>query len=76
MNLAGRLEKRKEKSHDELVRQKELEILEAHKQSESIKEGLSKEAIQNEKSLLAVLIYLIVAQFGVFSSPTLSAPNV
>ncbi len=76
IRFSERMQKDKKTSHEELVRKKELEILEAHKQSETIKEGLSKEAIQNEKSLLAVLIYLVVAQFGVFSSPTLSAPNI
>ena len=59
---------------DELLRK--WEIKEAKKQTESIKEGFSKESITNDKSLLAVLVYLVVAQFGVFSSPTLSAPNV
>jgi hypothetical protein len=66
----------KDKEHEELIRKKEAEILETRKQSESLKEGISKEALGNEKSLLAVLVYLVVAQFGVFSSPTLSAPNV
>lgn len=58
-----------------VVLEKERKI-EEYRQQENIKEMFSKEALHNEKSLLSVLVYLIVAQFGVFSSPTLSAPNV
>ena len=58
-----------------VVLEKERKI-EGYRQQENIKEMFSKEALHNEKSLLSVLVYLIVAQFGVFSSPTLSAPNV
>lgn len=75
LNFADRINGKKRDNQRDLIMKKELEILEAKKQSETIKEGLSKEAISNEKSLLAVLVYLVVAQFGVFSSPTLSAPN-
>jgi hypothetical protein len=32
--------------------------------------------LTTDKSLLAVLSYVIIAEFGIFSSPTLSAPNV
>ncbi len=60
---------------DTVVLEKERKI-EEYRQQENIKEMFSKEALHNEKSLLSVLVYLIVAQFGVFSSPTLSAPNV
>ena len=62
------------KSIDTVVLEKERKIEQI--QQENIKEMFSKEALHNEKSLLSVLVYLIVAQFGVFSSPTLSAPNV
>ena len=58
-----------------VVLEKERKI-EEYRQQENIREMFSKEALHNEKSLLSVLVYLIVAQFGVFSSPTLSAPNV
>ncbi len=33
-------------------------------------------SLKNDRSLLAVLSYVIIAQFGVFSGVTLSAPNV
>lgn len=32
-------------------------------------------SVKNDKSLLSVLTFLVVAQFGVFSSNTISAPN-
>ncbi|MBN2368157.1 hypothetical protein JXC34_03985 [Candidatus Woesearchaeota archaeon] len=62
----------------ELELKKEIQAEEAalHHQQESLKGTFSKEALQNEKSVFAVLVYLIVAEFGVFSSPTLSAPSV
>jgi hypothetical protein len=45
----------------------------------SIKEELLKElslqSLKTEKSLLSVVVYLVIAQFGVFSSVTISAPN-
>ncbi|MBU0758563.1 MAG: hypothetical protein KKF44_10935 [Nanoarchaeota archaeon] len=50
-----------------------IEHEEAH--TENVKDMFSKESLKSDKSLITVLIYLIVAQFGVFSSPTLSAPN-
>ncbi|MFH1586425.1 MAG: hypothetical protein ABID38_01050 [Candidatus Diapherotrites archaeon] len=33
------------------------------------------DSMQNDRSILAVLSYVIIAQFGVFSSVTLAAPN-
>ncbi|MFH2021561.1 MAG: hypothetical protein ABIJ34_09190 [archaeon] len=45
-------------------------------QQENINQVFTKDSISNEKSLMTVLVYLIVAEFGVFSSPTLSAPSV
>ncbi|MBN1502897.1 hypothetical protein JW930_05100 [Candidatus Woesearchaeota archaeon] len=42
----------------------------------SVKDAFSKHAIQSDKSLLTVLLYCIVAEFGVFSSRTISAPSV
>ncbi len=74
LDVAARMQKKEYDKHNEVVMKKEQE--EMKKQSDSLKEGFSKQAISNEKSLLAVLVYLVVAQFGVFSSPTLSAPNV
>ena len=44
--------------------------------TENIKQIFSKESLNSDKSLIMVLVYLIVAEFGVFSSPTLSAPNI
>jgi hypothetical protein len=37
---------------------------------------LSMDTLKNDRSLGAVLAYLVVAEFGVFSSKTISAPNV
>jgi len=34
-----------------------------------------KAQITNDRSLLAVIGYVIIAEFGIFSSPTMSAPN-
>lgn len=34
------------------------------------------EQLQTDKSLLAVLSYIIIAEFGIFSTPTLAAPTV
>ena len=73
LKLADRIKQRQ--TPDAVVLEKERQI-EQYKQQENIKEMFSKEALHNEKSLLSVLVYLIVAQFGVFSSPTLSSPNV
>jgi uncharacterized membrane protein len=40
-----------------------------------MKETLSVNSIKSDKSLGAVLAYLVVAQFGVFSSKTMPAPS-
>jgi len=45
-------------------------------QKQKVKGIFTKDAISHEKPITAILIYLVVAEFGVFSSPTLSAPNV
>ncbi len=66
--------RQKQDAHATIL-EKERKI-EQYKQQENLKDMFSKESLQNEKSLLSVLVYLIVAEFGVFSSPTLSAPNV
>ncbi len=42
----------------------------------SFKEMFGKSALKGEKSLLSVLAFVVVAQFGVFSSMTIAAPNV
>lgn len=42
----------------------------------NLKETFSKHAIQSDKSLLTVILYCIVAEFGVFSSRTITAPSV
>lgn len=41
----------------------------------AVKETLSVSNLKNDKSLGAVLAYLIIAQFGVFSSKTIPAPT-
>ena len=41
----------------------------------SVKETLSISSLKNDRSLGAVLAYLVVAQFGVFSSKTIPAPS-
>ncbi|MBD3204248.1 hypothetical protein GF327_08180 [Candidatus Woesearchaeota archaeon] len=46
------------------------------KQTSNIKDMFTKHSLKSDKSLVTVLIYLIVAEFGVFSSPTLAAPNI
>ena len=63
---------------NELFRSKHPRVIDNNTENEQVANDIiiKLEAITNEKSLLAVLVYLIVAQFGVFSSPTLSAPNV
>ncbi|MBU5689596.1 MAG: hypothetical protein QXM68_01290 [Candidatus Aenigmatarchaeota archaeon] len=38
-------------------------------------ETIKTEILFKEKSILAILIYLIIAEFGIFSSPTKTAPN-
>jgi len=40
----------------------------------SLRETLSMKSLENDRSLGAVLAYLIIAQFGVFSSVTIPAP--
>lgn len=52
-------------------------ILEAPKiyTLESLKKPFQ-EQFKTDKSLLAVLSYVIIAEFGIFSSPTVSAPNI
>ncbi|MBN2421777.1 hypothetical protein JXB41_01005 [Candidatus Woesearchaeota archaeon] len=44
--------------------------------TENVGQIFSKDSLKSDKSLITVLIYLLVAEFGVFSSPTLSAPNI
>lgn len=40
-----------------------------------IKDAFSWESVKADKSLLSVLAFMMVAQFGVFSSKTIAAPN-
>lgn len=40
-----------------------------------LKKELSLQMIRQEKNLLAILVYLIIAEFGIFSSPTMVAPT-
>ncbi len=41
-----------------------------------MKDMFSLQSITNDKSLLSVMTFMVVAQFGVFSSKTISAPNI
>ncbi|PIO05219.1 hypothetical protein COT47_05655, partial [Candidatus Woesearchaeota archaeon CG08_land_8_20_14_0_20_43_7] len=41
-----------------------------------VKSVFSKDAMKSNKSLLSVLTYLLIGEFGVFSSKTIAAPNV
>jgi hypothetical protein len=41
----------------------------------NLKNELSIQMIRQEKNLLAILVYLIIAEFGIFSSPTMAAPT-
>lgn len=51
------------------------ETIVPEKQENTI-ETLKSEILFKEKSIIAILIYLIIAEFGIFSSPTKTAPNV
>jgi uncharacterized membrane protein len=44
-------------------------------QMKEFKTFFSMDSLKNDKSLLSVLTFLVVAEFGVFSSNTISAPN-
>ena len=61
-----------------VLERKKLELQEEEDliQRQNLKGMFTKDAIAHEKSITSILIYLVVAEFGVFSSPTLSAPNV
>jgi len=45
------------------------------KEINELKNIFSIQAIKQDKNLLSVLVYLIIGQFGIFSSPTISPPN-
>jgi hypothetical protein len=45
-------------------------------QIKDFKTFFSLDSLKNDKSLLSVLTFLVVAEFGVFSSKTVSAPNI
>jgi len=40
-----------------------------------LKNEFSLQMIKHDKNLLSVLVYLIIGQFGIFSSPTIAPPN-
>jgi len=75
LEISYRLKNREDYQLLQQQREIELKKQELKLEQENLKSMFSKESLENEKSLLAVLVYLIVAEFGVFSSPTLSAPN-
>lgn len=41
----------------------------------SLKQEFSLQMIKQDKNLLSVLVYLIIGQFGIFSSPTVAPPS-
>lgn len=45
-------------------------------QEAGLKDFFSLSAVTDDKSLLSVLTFLVVAEFGVFSSKTIAAPNI
>lgn len=67
-------ESKMKKAPAEETLQKEPEI--NLNQLKDFKTFFSLDSLKNDKSLLSVLTFLVVAEFGVFSSVTISAPNV
>src|SRR3989338_586135 len=67
-------ERKVKKAPAEETLQKEPEI--NLNQLKDFKTFFSLDSLKNDKSLLSVLTFLVVAEFGVFSSVTISAPNV
>ncbi|HHQ45354.1 MAG TPA: hypothetical protein ENN13_04375 [Candidatus Altiarchaeales archaeon] len=60
------------------LREKKVEkpVLSEKPEEKSFFDVLSVSKLKDEKNLGAVLTYLVIAEFGVFSSKTISAPNV
>jgi hypothetical protein len=63
-----------EKGEDEIKGEtdKKDEVLSEIK---NLKNDFSFQMIKQDKNLLSVLVYLIIGQFGIFSSPTVAPPN-
>ena len=65
-------------TRDRVAVEKALPQLEAAEESGGIgglRDAFSWESVKADKSLLSVLAFMMVAQFGVFSSKTIAAPN-
>lgn len=65
-------------TRDRVTVEKRLAQVEAIEEAggiEGIKDAFSWDSVKADKSLLSVLTFMIVAQFGVFSSQTIAAPN-
>lgn len=73
---ASDIRKEPEKSPEEVEREAaKKEVEETKKEVQEIKQILTMQSLKDDKSLGAVLAYMAVAQFGIFSSKTISAPS-
>ena len=59
----------------EIPVKEEIEKKEIIKELKSLKDDFSLQTIKRDKNLLSVLVYLIIGQFGIFSSPTVAPPS-
>ena len=60
---------------EEKVEKEKTEKEDVMTELRSLKDQFSFQMIKQDKNLLSVLVYLIIGQFGVFSSPTIAPPN-
>ncbi|MFC2154059.1 hypothetical protein ACFLRC_01070, partial [Candidatus Altiarchaeota archaeon] len=67
------IKEKEEEEKEEDEQRKEAE--ETKKEVLEIKEILTLQSLKDDKSLGAVLAYMMIAQFGIFSSKTISAPS-
>lgn len=68
------LKRVKKKAPQETKPEPEAEV-EPKPEETGIGQIISMKSLKNEKSLGAILAYMVIAQFGVFSSKTISAPS-
>ncbi len=59
----------------EYVKEESLEKEGIITELKGLKNEFSLQMIKQDKNLLSVLVYLIIGQFGIFSSPTVAPPN-
>lgn len=55
--------------------EEDLEKSKIEQEIKSIRKEFSFHKLKQDKNLLSVLVYLIIGQFGIFSSPTVAPPN-